>query len=147
VIESGTISQHISSVAIFIVLFIFFSEGAITAHALLGIGLCLTLMGYVYWQVTSNGESNAVSVIKGAVLFMSTLLLLSPILRTLTEDYSDDTIWALTTIFFLANLLLHDYGGSETAGLKQYCACHSLSPEEELGCQPFFFLSQGEPCP
>lgn len=38
------------------------------------------------------------------------LLGLSPILKTLTKDISDDTIWALTFCMFIANLCFHNYG-------------------------------------
>ena len=55
---------------------------------------------------------------KGAFLFFLTLLGLSPILKTLTADTSDDTIWALTVSLFLMNLLLHDYGSSSSTNIK-----------------------------
>jgi len=35
---------------------------------------------------------------------------LSPILMTLTESISTDTIYAMTSFMLLANLLFHDYG-------------------------------------
>jgi len=35
---------------------------------------------------------------------------LSPILMTLTESISTDTIYAMTFFMLLANLLFHDYG-------------------------------------
>ena len=47
--------------------------------------------------------------LKGSSLFFATLLGLTPILKTLTEDTSSDTIWAFTICLFLANLLTHDY--------------------------------------
>ncbi|CAO3694992.1 unnamed protein product [Rhizopus microsporus] len=48
-------------------------------------------------------------VVKSAFFFFITLLGLSPILKTLTEKISDDTIWALTVICFLIHVLFHDY--------------------------------------
>lgn len=48
-------------------------------------------------------------VAKSAFFFFVTLLGLSPILKTLTSQTSDDTIWALTVCCFLANVLFHDY--------------------------------------
>ena len=46
---------------------------------------------------------------KECLLFFVTLLGLSPILKTLTSQTSDDTIWALTVCCFIANVLFHDY--------------------------------------
>ena len=37
---------------------------------------------------------------------------LSPVLMTLTETISTDTIYAMTVAMLLANLLFHDYGPS-----------------------------------
>jgi phosphatidylinositol N-acetylglucosaminyltransferase subunit C len=49
---------------------------------------------------------------KGAVLFLSALLALSPVLRTLTEDTSSNTVWACVGLLFLTNVLLHDYSAA-----------------------------------
>lgn len=57
-------------------------------------------------------------IFKGAVLFFLTLLGLTPILKTLTEKTSLDTIWALTVILFLANLAFHDYGSGNRRNIK-----------------------------
>ena len=37
---------------------------------------------------------------------------LSPVLMTLTDTISTDTIYAMTVAMLLANLLFHDYGPS-----------------------------------
>ena len=47
---------------------------------------------------------------KSAILIYCTLLGLSPILRSLTESISSDSIWAISTWLFLANCLSFDYG-------------------------------------
>ena len=125
--ESGIISQHISSIVIFIAIFIHLYLGNLSAEKLLVIGGCFTLAGYSLWDLTITradpeyvhnrkyqGEL-AVTVweggktAKGAMLFFTYLLGLSPILRTLTEDTNSDTIWALTVLLLLANTLFHDY--------------------------------------
>lgn len=43
------------------------------------------------------------------LLFCATLSILSPVLRTLTESYADDTIWALAYFLALVHLVTHDY--------------------------------------
>ena len=61
--------------------------------------------------VVSGGKRIA----KATLLFLTTLLGMSPILRTLTKDTYSDTIWAVSTCLFVLNMLLHDY--SSTADL------------------------------
>ncbi|KAF3930816.1 hypothetical protein ABW20_dc0110254 [Dactylellina cionopaga] len=53
------------------------------------------------------------STLKSALLIYSTLLGLSPILKSLTRKTTNDSIWALSIWLFLANLLCFDYGLSE----------------------------------
>ena len=50
-----------------------------------------------------------VGAAKAAGLFFATLMGLSPVLKTLTEDTSSDTVWAFVCILFLVNMLFHDY--------------------------------------
>ncbi|RPB24074.1 phosphatidylinositol N-acetylglucosaminyltransferase [Terfezia boudieri ATCC MYA-4762] len=47
---------------------------------------------------------------KSAILIYCTLLGLSPILRSLTESISSDSIWAISSWLFIANCLSFDYG-------------------------------------
>ena len=47
--------------------------------------------------------------VKTAVLFLGVSFILSPVLVSLTETISTDTIYAMTTIMLLAHLLFHDY--------------------------------------
>ena len=46
-------------------------------------------------------------------MFTCILLGLAPILKTLTEDTSSDTIWALAAVFFFLNMVFHDYARSD----------------------------------
>ncbi|KAI8146418.1 phosphatidylinositol N-acetylglucosaminyltransferase subunit C [Fennellomyces sp. T-0311] len=110
VCESGIITQHISSVVVFIAIFIFLQMGTLAASHLIWAGSLLTGIGYVFCDlVMTNHTFERKRVVKSAVFFFSTLLGLSPILKTLTSQISDDTIWALTVCCFLANVLFHDY--------------------------------------
>lgn len=49
---------------------------------------------------------------KTAIMFAGFSFGLSPVLVTLTETVSTDTIYAMTTVMLLANLLFHDYGAN-----------------------------------
>lgn len=54
-------------------------------------------------------RSSTRQLVISALLFKLILLGLSPILKTLTESISTDTIWALTILAFILNTLTYDY--------------------------------------
>lgn len=45
-----------------------------------------------------------------------TLIALSPVLRTLTAATSSDSIWALSAVLFILNILLADYTATNVHG-------------------------------
>lgn len=47
--------------------------------------------------------------IKTVLIFGGLSYCLSPVLVSLTETIATDTIYAMTTVMLLANLLFHDY--------------------------------------
>ncbi|KAG0019368.1 hypothetical protein BGZ80_005926 [Entomortierella chlamydospora] len=123
VMESTIISQHISSIVIFVAIFIYLYFGTLSSHDLITLGTVGTAVGYGFWDWSNTmlmPDSNYQrrKIFKGALLFFLTLLGLTPILKTLTEKTSEDTIWALTVILFLANLAFHDYGSGNRRNIK-----------------------------
>ncbi|CAG8690006.1 17443_t:CDS:2, partial [Acaulospora morrowiae] len=127
VMESTVISQHISSIVIFIAIFIYLYLDMLLAQTLIICGTVFTIIGYIFWDKSISKTDPSYEyksklagwkTAKGAMLFSATLLGLSPILKTLTKDISSDTIWALTVILFLANMLFHDYGSENRTNIK-----------------------------
>ncbi|KAF9578813.1 hypothetical protein BGW38_005219 [Lunasporangiospora selenospora] len=123
VLESTIITQHISSIVIFVAVFIYLFFRILSPHTLITIGTLGTAVGYGFWDwsntiLTPDSSYQRRKIFKGAVLFFLTLLGLTPILKTLTETTSEDTIWALTVILFLANLAFHDYGSGNRRNIK-----------------------------
>ena len=121
--ESGVITQHLCSIVIFVAAFIHVYNDHLSILSLISFGNTLTLAGYIFWDqrlrhLTLNYRDERLKTLKAAFLFFLTLMVLSPILKTLTSDTSDDTIWALTVCLFLMNLLLHDYGSSNTTNIR-----------------------------
>ncbi|KAI8581900.1 hypothetical protein K450DRAFT_229778 [Umbelopsis ramanniana AG] len=114
VYESGVIAQHISSIVIFIAVFINLEQQKLATNSLIIAGTLMTSLGYIFWdysvvQTVPSYASKRNKTAKGALFFFATLLGLSPILRTLTLKTSDDTIYALTACLFIVNMLSHDY--------------------------------------
>ena len=56
-------------------------------------------------QINSMFES-----VNSMVLLIGVLLALSPVLATLTNSFSNDTIYALTTMLMVIHVVSHDYG-------------------------------------
>jgi hypothetical protein len=48
-------------------------------------------------------------VIKYAVIFLGVLFAMAPILQTLTQSYSSDTIWAQTILLSAMHICFHQY--------------------------------------
>ncbi|KAI7851478.1 phosphatidylinositol N-acetylglucosaminyltransferase subunit C [Circinella umbellata] len=121
VYESGVITQHISSVVIFIAIFIYLQLNTLAASHLIWSGSLLTGIGYIFCDLVMTRRQHTFErkrVVKSAIFFFSTLLGLSPILKTLTSQISDDTIWTLTVCCFLTNVLFHDYVSQSRAHVK-----------------------------
>ncbi|KAJ1929068.1 glycosylphosphatidylinositol anchor biosynthesis [Tieghemiomyces parasiticus] len=170
--ESTVITEHVSSVLIFVAVFIQLYHGHLDPHLLVGLGTAFMLVGGIIWewrlarpepiqlgrtepvadrtaegntppldQTTHSSELVAnrddptgrlksddaprrvaprlhLSFVKATVIFFLTLLGLSPILRTLTEDISSDSIWAMSVCLFVTNILFHDYGSGPTYSLQ-----------------------------
>ncbi|RHY34624.1 hypothetical protein DYB32_000784 [Aphanomyces invadans] len=57
----------------------------------------------------SCGDTDMWQGVKEGMLFSATLSILSPVLRTLTESYAVDTIWALSVALTGIHLITHDY--------------------------------------
>ncbi|XP_041369120.1 phosphatidylinositol N-acetylglucosaminyltransferase subunit C-like [Gigantopelta aegis] len=118
VYESGVVTQQLSSVCLFGVTFVYMNEKKLSAQLLFMVSSIFTLIGYVLNDVVDGGESRQLSKrtriddLKTAILFTGFSFGLSPLLVSLTETISTDTIYAMTTVMLLANLLFHDYGAS-----------------------------------
>jgi phosphatidylinositol glycan class C protein len=74
----------------------------------------IIVMFYIIWIRMIKSIINLHSILSNALIFSLVLVGLTPILKNLTRDVSDDTIWAFSIIMFLANLLFHDYGKNST---------------------------------
>jgi len=121
--ESTVISQHLSSMLIFIGVFIHLYNQNITENTLIISSTTLLILLFLCWttkmkDIDSRFIVNKLGMIKTGVLIFAILLGFSPILKTLTEETSSDTIYALTVIFFIGNLFLHDYRGKITKNIR-----------------------------
>eukprot|EP01068_Selenidium_serpulae_P017674 Selendium_serpulae@DN6395_c1_g2_i6.p1 len=106
----GTVAatQHLSFVALFCLVWRLISDNAqprltggfvMTTEQLLILDASLLIGGLCIGAVQA----------RFAVVSLGFLWMLTPVLQTLTKAFSDDTVFALTTIFLLFHVLFYDY--------------------------------------
>ncbi|XP_038045789.1 phosphatidylinositol N-acetylglucosaminyltransferase subunit C-like [Patiria miniata] len=120
ILESGVVTQQISSICLFVVLFIYMEQDLLSPESLLYMNAALSLLGYVAYDSIDRGQDRKESGrsrwddVKSTAIFVAFSYGLSPILKTLTDTISTDTIYAMTVFMLLGNLLFHDYVTTET---------------------------------
>lgn len=105
------VSQEISCVTLFLVIFYFLYENSVTPEKILFNSFALTGIGYaIYIGTDIEKIKNVIEDSKtvGVVLLFGYIF--SPLLHTLTDSISTDTIFSSTFIILFFHLLLHDYG-------------------------------------
>uniref|UniRef100_A0A8C5WU80 Phosphatidylinositol glycan anchor biosynthesis class C n=1 Tax=Laticauda laticaudata TaxID=8630 RepID=A0A8C5WU80_LATLA len=118
VFESGVVIQQLCSVCVFIVIWWYMDMGLLAPQWLFGAGLIASLIGYVLFDATDSGiERNQSGQtrwedLKNSVVFVAFTYGCSPILKTLTESISTDTIYAMSALMLLGHLIFYDYGAN-----------------------------------
>ncbi|CAN0389562.1 unnamed protein product [Lampetra fluviatilis] len=111
--ESAIIAQQLCSVCALVLVWWHLSEGSLSPLLCVCVGLLLTLVGYaLHEELSGGGGRSRLADVKSAIFFLGFSYGFSPILKTLTDTISTDTIYAMTTLMLLGHLLLFDYGMS-----------------------------------
>src|SRR5258708_6159695 len=104
------VHQHWSSVILYLILFGLVHQEKCNATLLHLVNNVLLGGIYVFWMVhvrfgklDQREKFAKKQVAKAAILLIMALLGLTPVLKTLTEDISSDTICILTAMLFLVN--------------------------------------------
>eukprot|EP01059_Diplonema_ambulator_P003225 TRINITY_DN12899_c0_g1_i1.p1 TRINITY_DN12899_c0_g1~~TRINITY_DN12899_c0_g1_i1.p1 ORF type:complete len:291 (+),score=76.71 TRINITY_DN12899_c0_g1_i1:28-900(+) len=105
--ESNCITQQLSIVILYMLCFFGALEETIEASALvllcLGIAVFLTVLSKLYDTQQSRLTATESASTAGLLVFVS------PILRSLTEPWSDDTLTAMCILFLIIHLASTDY--------------------------------------
>jgi hypothetical protein len=80
------------------------------------------------------------SNIKSIGVIISILLLFAPVMKTVNQTYSDDTIYALTTGFISYHLIMRDYD-YESKAKYQYILIYTLARKPGKSIPLLFHLS------
>ncbi|XP_032081961.1 phosphatidylinositol N-acetylglucosaminyltransferase subunit C [Thamnophis elegans] len=118
VFESGVVIQQLCSVCVFVVIWWYMDMDLLAPQWLFGAGLIASLIGYVLFDVIDSGiERNQSGQtrwgdLKNSVIFVAFTYGFSPVLKTLTESVSTDTIYAMSALMLLGHLIFYDYGAN-----------------------------------
>lgn len=109
---STVVVQQISTVSLFILVFAFTMDGTLPLPLLLALAVFLVVFGFLVRMFTdvTFGARNIFKSGRTLFLLYATVFSLSPVLRTLTNSFSDDTITSCTALLLLLHLFFHDYG-------------------------------------
>ncbi|KAM9761480.1 phosphatidylinositol N-acetylglucosaminyltransferase subunit C isoform 1-T2 [Menidia menidia] len=120
--EAGFVGQQLSCVAIFITFWLYMEQGLLAPEALLWSSLLCALLGYgLHRALTSGGQPcgeprTRLADLQSAAIFLSFTFGFSPVLKTLTESVSTDTVYAMSAVMLLAHLLSFPYSQPSPPG-------------------------------
>lgn len=110
VLQTALITQHVCLLSFFCSVFHLTYTKKLSSYSLLVGDACILLAVVVGARICRIATWPFLGKV---VVFALILAGLSPILKTLTEDTSSDTIWALSSILFLINCTFQSYGQPE----------------------------------
>ncbi|KAG5439236.1 hypothetical protein PCANB_001535 [Pneumocystis canis] len=122
--DSIVLTQHLSSIAIFICAFIAIYHERMSPAVLTGVSTGFTICCYIFWDLGmtkfnyNQNVQNRREIAKFSILIILFIFCISPILESLTKSTTSDSIWALTFCLFLANIFFHDYSTDKWANKK-----------------------------
>ncbi|XP_061682308.1 phosphatidylinositol N-acetylglucosaminyltransferase subunit C isoform X3 [Syngnathoides biaculeatus] len=120
--EAGLVGEQLSCVAIFITLWLYMEEGLLSPETLLVISLASSLLGYGLYQALASQAQpvlqprTRLADLQSAAIFLAFIFGFSPVLKTLTESVSTDTVYAMSAIMLLAHLVSFPYAYPSTPG-------------------------------
>jgi len=110
----ASISIRLSVVVLFVIIFIWLNNEWTTPNIIVISGSALTILGYfIYNMKVPDRPAKLTKDLWTVLIFLTFGYILSPILKTLTETISTDTIYAMTISMFLTHLIFSKYGSSQ----------------------------------
>lgn len=143
-LNSFGIVQQLAAILAYIACFLMVLEERMSVNALIAWANGSTVVAYGTWVIYMRNEISCSAskaseqdlrnrgrqtIIHG-LIFTLLLMLFSPILKTLTEDTSSDTIWAISSCLFLLCWIAQDYSQKDLPNgslLKHYTSPFSLN--------------------
>ncbi|XP_056379239.1 phosphatidylinositol N-acetylglucosaminyltransferase subunit C [Hyla sarda] len=118
VFESAVVIQQLCSVCSFSVIWWYMDQDLLSPQKLFGVGAAITLLGYFLFDAVDTGAERKVygrtrwDDLKSSLVFIAFTYGFSPVLKTLTESISTDTIYAMSVLMLIGHLVFFDYGAN-----------------------------------
>ena len=116
------ITTYLSMVFIFLSVYFLLENGAIS---LINISMVSAAI-YFTLPILSFVENSSSISVRDSIIYLGISFALSPVLKTLTESTSTDSIYAICSLLFLLHLFSIDYGKSYVVASKQISLSTSL---------------------
>ncbi|XP_066533651.1 phosphatidylinositol N-acetylglucosaminyltransferase subunit C [Hoplias malabaricus] len=116
--EAGLVAQQVSCVAVFLTLWFYMHRGDLGPSVLLWASLLCSLLGYGLYEALGGSirERTRMADLQSAAIFLAFTFGFSPVLKTLTESVSTDTVYAMSALMLLAHLVSFPYTQPSPSG-------------------------------
>lgn len=117
--EACLVSQQVSCVSLFVTLWFYMEQGDLPPSTLLWAGLSSSFIGYGLYKVLGGGgcgDRTPWADLQSAAIFLAFTFGFSPVLKTLTESVSTDTVYAMSAMMLLAHLVSFPYAQPSPPG-------------------------------
>lgn len=110
----ASVSIQLSIVVLFVIIFIWLNNEWTTPRTIFVSSTFFTVLGYFLYTLSVPNFGEKLSKdLRTALIFFAFGYILSPVLKTLTETVSTDTIYAMTIVMFLLHLVFGKYGSPQ----------------------------------
>ncbi|XP_053690137.1 phosphatidylinositol N-acetylglucosaminyltransferase subunit C [Sabethes cyaneus] len=109
---ASRVSLQISIVTAFLIVFHYLYTDGVSPQNILGKAVCGTIVGYFVYSVRNLRFAHVIEDSKTAVAVLVFGYIFSPLLHTLTDSVSTDTIFSMTFLVLALHLIFFDYGVS-----------------------------------
>ncbi|XP_076291915.1 phosphatidylinositol glycan anchor biosynthesis class C [Lasioglossum baleicum] len=107
----ATICIQLNIVVLFVIIFVWLNREWAMPDMIFLSSVILTIFGYlVYCLKEPNTLTKLTKDIRTVLIFLTFGYILSPVLKTLTETISTDTIYVMAILMFLTHLIFSKYG-------------------------------------
>lgn len=115
VLGAGLVTQEMCIVVFFVVVYMYLYNGWIEPETVFVQSSLVAAVGYLTYRILLTNKTYydvMVKDLRTVQIFVVFGYVLSPILKTLTDTISTDTIYAMTTLMMIIHLIFFDYGVS-----------------------------------
>lgn len=113
VLGAGLVTQELCIIVFFVAVYVYLHSGWIEPETVFVQSSLVAAIGYLTYRIVltdKNYHEVLVTDFRTVLIFVVFGYVLSPILKTLTDTISTDTIYAMTTFMMIIHLIFFDYG-------------------------------------